>query len=401
MTGAEQRKCISRDEAWPIVGNHGTFIEWRNFPAGATIKYGSRTFTKGRIWHEEMLTGLLMRTHELNAKRTQKGHGVLAAATEEGGNDGTMTTICNGKGDNDGNNSGWGNDEEITNDGVVPPPVVANDYLTEPPPSVHAKKLATASSLFQNSDTSEDKNNHNKAPILAPTNFIFSLATKRPRRTQPLLANPPDMEHEAREMASNLMRPLTPKEWTVVTNATKGIGPPTEILAKQGADSVQRGSMQTLRPGQWLNNEVINYFLKNCLARRDKKMCARDTGRRRSNFFNSFFVQTMFNKKNDNPKLRGRYNYKNVKSWSKKVPGEDIFNLKYILCPINLDNKHWRPAVIFMEDKRIQYYDSMGGTDRSKLEGLLEYVKDEYRVKNCKELDVTEWELVSCTRDTP
>jgi hypothetical protein len=32
--------------------------------------------------------------------------------------------------------------------------------------------------------------------------------------------------------------------------------------------------------------------------------------------------------------------------------------------------------------------------------GLLEYVKDEYRAKNCKELDVTEWELVSCTRDS-
>ncbi len=83
------------------------------------------------------------------------------------------------------------------------------------------------------------------------------------------------------------------------------------------------------------------------------------------------------------------------------MPGEDIFNLKYILCPIKLDNKHWTSAVIFMEDKRIQYYDSMGGTDRSKLEGLLEYVKDEYRAKNCKELDVTEWELVFCTRDTP
>ena len=105
------------------------------------------------------------------------------------------------------------------------------------------------------------------------------------------------------------MRPLTPEERTVVANATKGIGPPTEILAKQGANSVQRGSMQTLRPGQWLNDKVINYFLKNCLARRDEKMCARDTGRRPSHFFNSIFVQTMFNEKNDDPKLRGRYNY--------------------------------------------------------------------------------------------
>jgi sentrin-specific protease 1 len=159
--------------------------------------------------------------------------------------------------------------------------------------------------------------------------------------------------------------------------------------------------MRTLRPRQWLNDEVINYFLKNCLARRDEMLCARETGRRRSHFFNSFFVQTMFDEKNNDPGLRGRYNYKNVRHWSKKVPGEDIFKLKYILCPINLDNMHWTSGVIFMEDKRIQYYDSMGGTDMAKLEGLLQYVKDEYRAKNGKDMDATEWELVSCTRDTP
>ncbi|KAL3770402.1 hypothetical protein ACHAW5_002319 [Stephanodiscus triporus] len=209
------------------------------------------------------------------------------------------------------------------------------------------------------------------------------------------------MERKARDYAMKLMRPFTAEEQTVVDDALKD-GPPEEILAKQGADSVQRSSMQTLCPGQWLNDEVINYFLKICLVRRDKKMCTTDTGRRRSHFFSSFFIQKMFDEKSEDPELRGRYNFDNVKEWSKKVPGGDIFNLKYIVCPINIDdNSHWTSAVIFMEDKRIQYYDSMGGTDWSKLEGLLKYVKDEYSAKNGKELDVTEWELVSCTSDTP
>ena len=56
----------------------------------------------------------------------------------------------------------------------------------------------------------------------------------------------------------------------------------------------------------------------------------------------------MFDEKNLNPSLRGKYNYKNVKRWGKKVPGKDIFNLRYIVCPINLDNMHWTSAVIFM-----------------------------------------------------
>ena len=65
---------------------------------------------------------------------------------------------------------------------------------------------------------------------------------------------------------------------------------------------------------------------------------------------------------------------------------------------------HWTVAVIFMEAKMIQYYDSMGKTDWAKLEELLQYVKDEYRVKNEKEMDemdAMEWKLVPCQKDTP
>ena len=109
----------------------------------------------------------------------------------------------------------------------------------------------------------------------------------------------------------------------------------------------------------------------------------------------------MFDDHNNNPELRGIYNYKNVEKWSEKVPGGNIFNLRYVLCPINHNNTHWTLAVIFMEEKRIQYFDSMGGTDRNKLEGLLEYVKDEYRAKNGKDMDASDWNLMSCTKDTP
>ena len=106
-------------------------------------------------------------------------------------------------------------------------------------------------------------------------------------------------------------------------------------------------------------------------------------------------------RKNNNPSKRGVYNYKNVKRWSKKVPGKDVFNLKYIVCPINLDNLHWTSAVIFVEEKKIQYYDSMGGTIHAKLEGLLRYLKDEHKAKKGAEMDTSEWELVPCASDTP
>ncbi|KAL3767142.1 hypothetical protein ACHAW5_003161 [Stephanodiscus triporus] len=203
--------------------------------------------------------------------------------------------------------------------------------------------------------------------------------------------------------------------------------------------------MQTLRSGQWLNDEVINYFLKNCLAMRDVKMCARDKGRRHSHFFNIFFIQHMFDEKSKDPELKGRYNF----SKSKKVPGKDIFNLKYIIQYYDSlaqsddsdggedDNERKEETVeekntgisnkqLCMRNgcKRWKIQGSklcnfhkkqlckrkgcfqlakQGGVcvAHSKLEGLLEYVKDEYRAKKGQELDVAKWELVSCAKDTP
>ena len=231
---------------------------------------------------------------------------------------------------------------------------------------------------------------------------IAQLESERRKTKQDELLEKAEQEHEARESASKLLRTLTPEETQIVNNAVYGIGPRDDILASQDADSVQRESMHRLQPGQWLNDEIINYFLKNCLAKRDENLCAKQAERKRSHFFNSFFVQTMFDEKNSNYSLRGKYNYKNVRRWSKKVPGKDAFNLKYIFCPINLDNMHWTSACIFMEQKKIQYYDSMGGTDWSKLEGLLEYLKDEWKAKKKgEEMDWSEWELVGCQEGTP
>ena len=206
----------------------------------------------------------------------------------------------------------------------------------------------------------------------------------------------------SREEAMKLLRPLNLQEQMLVDEAMKN-GDKSEILAKSGPDSVQRGSMWRLLPGKWLNDEIINYFLKNCLARRDKNLCEKDSGRRPSHFYNSFFVQRMFDEHNKDKNLRGIYNYEQVRRWSKKVTTpRDIFTLKYIFFPINIRNIHWTLAVIFMETKEIQYFDSCHGTDWEKMKGLLQYLKDEYRATHDgEEMDATEWELVPCKSDTP
>jgi sentrin-specific protease 1 len=206
---------------------------------------------------------------------------------------------------------------------------------------------------------------------------------------------------EAREMASSLLRPLTAEEKAIVDNAIYGLGPTDEIMAQVGTDSVQRESMKRLRPGEWLNDEVIHYFYI-MLSKRDEEMCRLDPKRKRTHFFKSFFMTKLLNEGNANPALDGKYTYSNVKRWSKKVPGKDIFALNKIFFPINQGQSHWVCAVVFMQEKRIQMYDSMRSPGRDYLEAIFQYLKDEHlNKKNAPLPEQDQWRLVTTEPGTP
>jgi hypothetical protein len=84
------------------------------------------------------------------------------------------------------------------------------------------------------------------------------------------------------------------------------------------------------------------------------------------------------------------------------VAGKDIFKLDKIVFPINQGSMHWVCAVIYMQEKRIQFYDSMGDDGMMYLESLFEYVKDEHQEKKGSPLpNQDQWKLVRCTRETP
>lgn len=62
---------------------------------------------------------------------------------------------------------------------------------------------------------------------------------------------------------------------------------------------------------------------------------------------------------------------------------------------------HWCMAVIFMTEKRIQYYDSMSGSGTTCLNVLLRYLHDEMQHKKSATFDASDWELVTTDDDTP
>eukprot|EP00984_Skeletonema_dohrnii_P030285 scaffold21675_cov94-Skeletonema_dohrnii-CCMP3373.AAC.2 len=196
------------------------------------------------------------------------------------------------------------------------------------------------------------------------------------------------------------IRPLTTDESNTVSQALYDEGLLSEILMSFCGNCVTRNSIRTCRPGNWVIDEVITFYLK-CLSEQDRIMSISQPKRKRSHFFNSFFIQNLLDVKNNNPKLCGKYNYNKARRWSKKVPGEDIFNMNFIFVPINKDNLHWTCACIFMEQNVIEYFDSMGESGMKYLNALLQYVRDEWRSKTGLLLNTEEWQLIDRANDIP
>jgi sentrin-specific protease 1 len=187
---------------------------------------------------------------------------------------------------------------------------------------------------------------------------------------------------------------LSDADKELIEQALYGAGRGDEVVASVETDSVQRDSLRTLRPGIWLNDEVIHYFLT-LLAQRDAELCKLQQGRRRCHFFKSFFLTKLL----DDDK---RYNYANVKRWSKKVPGKDIFALDKIVFPVNVSSMHWCCAVARMQARSIQFYDSLGGNGMIWLEGIFQYIKDEHMDKKKFPLPEREtWRLIPCQANCP
>ncbi|CAM9747425.1 unnamed protein product [Ectocarpus sp. 13 AM-2016] len=178
-------------------------------------------------------------------------------------------------------------------------------------------------------------------------------------------------DQQAKAMKSFLRKgPLSQEQEREVDRAFNG-GPDHEVLVNAFNASLTRRDLKCLRPYTWLNDEVVNMYMQ-LLSCRDKELCKANPSRRQSHFFTSFFLT----------KLKGmdcKYNYNGVKRWTRRVK---VFEMDKIFVPVNVSNAHWCMAVIFVQQKRIHYYDSMGGGGKSVREDLLLWLEDEDEDKN-------------------
>ncbi|KAL3088575.1 hypothetical protein niasHT_023193 [Heterodera trifolii] len=153
-----------------------------------------------------------------------------------------------------------------------------------------------------------------------------------------------------------------------------------EVFVSGFDAKITRKDLLTLSNLEWLNDEVINFFLNLVVERNNS-----DPNLPKVFTFNTFFYQKL--QKNG---------FTGVKRWTRKV---DIFAHEILIIPIHLPN-HWCMAIIDFRQKRLDYYDSLMGTNEKCLHNLRDYLEQESLDKRKRPFDSEGW-IMECRKDIP
>ena len=164
-----------------------------------------------------------------------------------------------------------------------------------------------------------------------------------------------------------------------------------------GADTVTRDSFRTLAPGQWLNDEVINFHISRIATQaaavaRVLRASTRPTlsSAGASGPAPAFVWRTQFL-----PTLCGadgrRYNYDAVRRWS--VRGKlDMGTVQWIVVPVHSPG-HWALLVVDVQHGDAYIFDSLARHYDAQVAAVLRWVSDESaaQLDEAGRLDTTHW----------
>uniref|UniRef100_A0A0K8VAE8 Sentrin-specific protease 1 n=1 Tax=Bactrocera latifrons TaxID=174628 RepID=A0A0K8VAE8_BACLA len=175
---------------------------------------------------------------------------------------------------------------------------------------------------------------------------------------------------------------LTPEHQAHIKAAV--IGSSDQLLVSKFNLNICRRDIHTLMGQNWLNDEVINFYMNLLTERGETKHDSH--GLPTVYAMNTFFV----------PRLLSA-GHSGVKRWTRKV---DIFSKDVIPVPVHVGGVHWCMAIIHLKNRTIKYYDSMGTPNPSVLKALEQYLKDESLDKRKQPFDTSQFEIES-VRDVP
>lgn len=136
---------------------------------------------------------------------------------------------------------------------------------------------------------------------------------------------------------------------------------------------VTKHDFDTLRPGHWLNDTIIDVYLR-LLKDRNNRQLAEGKQLPKITVFSMSFYWT----------IQESYNFREAKRWNVFEPM--LSKCDKILFPINVDQMHWTliEVEIVKRGERIQhatmrYFDSMGATNHVSVKRVWQFVQDKIR----------------------
>lgn len=158
--------------------------------------------------------------------------------------------------------------------------------------------------------------------------------------------------------------------------------PVDEILVELQGVRITRKDIHTLMGLNWLNDEVINFYMSLIVER---ARCSTKLPKVYS--FNTFFYT----------KLRSS-GHSSLKRWTRKV---DIFSYDLLIVPVHVGQNHWCLALIDLKNKKVSYCDSLGGSPQGCHATLADYLRDESLDKKKKEFCLDGWEFYTAYDHIP
>ena len=174
--------------------------------------------------------------------------------------------------------------------------------------------------------------------------------------------------------------------------------PDDVVVVENEFGKVTGRDIHRLQKGEWLNDELINYYLNLIKARsaNPAKVVSSKFGKNVSSLasskkklprafaFNTFFYS-----------LLAQRGYSGVRRWTKKAK-VNLFEMDRVLIPINKGGFHWILCVVNVEYKRIEYYDSMGregesAENRSVLTNVRNFMVEEAKNLGQNPQEVENW----------
>ncbi len=130
-----------------------------------------------------------------------------------------------------------------------------------------------------------------------------------------------------------------------------------------------------------LKDDVVNFYLKNCLSMHGLLKCDQETSQGNFFFFTTHLYQTLLQEKSENINCRGTYSFKSVENWTNNLINDT--NLAKLFIPINIDNIHWVLIVVDIIQKSIHYYDSCHTEKDEQIQRLknIERFMDDFETK--------------------